>query len=90
MNHDNMAFPMAVHMSNDPRIEQVGLTKREMFAAMAMQGMLANADGVNRVWKKAKELNHDSVVAGDVSMNCIAEAAVGQADALITELEKKK
>ncbi len=45
-----------------------GLTKREHFAAMAMQGILA------------------SIGDGTWSYNAIAESAIYQADALITEL----
>jgi len=48
-----------------------GLTKREYFAALAMQGMLANENS----WH--------------VSEYTIAQAAIGQADALINELNKE-
>jgi len=36
MNYDNSAFP------RDPGIQHPGLTKREYFAAKALQGLLAN------------------------------------------------
>lgn len=54
-----------------------GLTKREYFAAVAMQGLLANSynDGFN------KPLSH-------ASNEEIAVMSVGQADALIKELSK--
>jgi hypothetical protein len=50
-----------------------GLTKREYFAVMAMQGMLASLNGFDR---------SESFCA------YVAEGAVAQADALIAELEK--
>ena len=55
-----------------------GLTKREIFAAMALQGLLSDtriADGFSDI-KKFKE--H------------LAEASVGYADALLAELAKGK
>lgn len=58
--------------------ENNGLTKREYFAAMAMQGMLANSysDGVTQPLSSANNIQ-------------IAEMAVSQADALIAELNKE-
>lgn len=69
-------------------ISHGGLTKREYFAAAVMQGMLANEDGVNRIWKKARELNQSYNLAGDAAEKCIAELSVALADALIKELNK--
>ena len=55
-----------------------GLTKREYFAAMAMQGVIQNpAAGYGPADKRAGAI-------------IIAEAAVMMADALIAELEKTK
>ena len=56
---------------------QEGLTKREYFAAMAMQGLLANSfsDG------SQKHLSH-------ASFEEISKMAVHQADTILTELEK--
>lgn len=51
--------------------EQIGLTKREVFAAMAMQGLLANADEV----------------MGHLTERDVAEVAVRNADALLAALE---
>lgn len=65
-----------------------GLTKLEYFAAMAMHGMLANNDGVNRIWAKAKELNEDPIIAGIAAEKCIAECSVAMAKTLISELSK--
>lgn len=55
----------------------VGLTKREYFAAMAMQGMLANShdEGCNNPLSK-------------LSNGVIAHLAVLQAECLIEELNK--
>ena len=50
------------------------LTKRELFAAMAMQGILANPDGSMVQWDEER----------------VALAATEHADALIAELEKAK
>ena len=51
-----------------------GMTKREIFAAMAMQGLLAS-------------LTKDDA---DLSPSVLARCAVCNADALLVELEKKK
>ena len=52
---------------------EIGLTKREYFAALAMQGLMAaDADKVNR-W----------------SPRMLAQVAVDNADALIDELNKE-
>jgi hypothetical protein len=51
-----------------------GLTKREYFAAMAMQGMLSNI--------------FDLGESGTISQDFIASHAVVQADALINALNK--
>lgn len=53
-----------------------GLTKREYFAAMAMQGMLAN------------NLMIDNI--DDGSLNIISQAAARASDALLLALEKSK
>jgi hypothetical protein len=34
------AFPVVVNLAMDARVEQGGLTKRELFAAMAMLGLV--------------------------------------------------
>jgi hypothetical protein len=45
-NKDQSAFPMkeGKQANGQPRYAQYGLTKREYFAAMAMQGILANPE----------------------------------------------
>ena len=73
-------------MSNQvsPRsVFYAGLTKRELFAAMAMAGWvsgISNADWMD-------EYNDDSEAFRQHQI-AVAMAAVGYADALIAELEK--
>lgn len=57
-----------------------GLTKREHFAAMAMQGLLSNPEWMNEHEGK-KYIMQDSV---------ISEVAIKIADALLKELEGEK
>jgi len=69
-----LAFPLY-------EMEQAGLTKREYYAAIAMQGLLSaiytNKEMINEFMKR--ETGQDSV----------SRNAVGYADALIKELEKE-
>ena len=67
-NPHESAFPFSAGTAYEP---QCGLTKREYFAAMAMQGQMANAEILVRY----------GLYAAD-----IASAAVAQADALIAAL----
>ncbi len=53
-----------------------GLTIREHFAAMAMQGLLASRERYADHWR--------------IEWNSIASCAVKQADALLTELAKER
>lgn len=64
---DAFAFPV-------PETVEGGLTKREYFAAKAMQGLVAD-----------KEFNEKVGPNGEV----LARAAVKQADCLIAELNKE-
>lgn len=70
---------------NDFVYNMDGLTKRELFAAMAMQGMLA--------MMASKEisvaLNQESKSRGLTAEQYIAGNAARQADALIAELNKE-
>jgi hypothetical protein len=54
-----------------------GLTKREMFAAMAMQGMLSNRNITDLILRCVNKGQKSKV---------LAQAAIEQADALIAEL----
>lgn len=58
-------------------MEYQGITKRELFAAMAMQGFLASA----------KTLAIQGVVQ-ELTDVTIARASIGTADALLAELAK--
>jgi len=51
-----------------------GLTKREYFASMAMQGLLSNS----------------SVMNTQITKTLMANLAIGSADALIEQLNKEK
>jgi len=66
------AFPDANHANPQFNYPTYGLTKREYFAAMAMQGILANNEEGNTQW--------DYTVIGKHSLLA--------ADALIEELNK--
>jgi hypothetical protein len=55
-----------------------GLTKREYFAAMAMQGLLSNSNWMQE-YQKEKYLMTDNVVA---------EVSTQYAEALLNQLEK--
>jgi Pyruvate/2-oxoacid:ferredoxin oxidoreductase gamma subunit len=64
------------HQLGDPKqytIPMAGLTKRELIAAMAMQGYLASFAGSH----------------SDPSAESVAVHSVGYADALLKELEKQ-
>ena len=56
-----------------------GLTKREHFAAMAMQGVLSGVNGDADLHNSAEEWKED-----------VASASVEFADALLAELERTK
>lgn len=63
-------------------ITEPGITKRELFAAMAMQGLLSNAGGPYQASKQS----------GWRIVNCtqkqVAQECVDMADALLAELAK--
>lgn len=70
-----------------------GLTKRELFAAMAMQGLLSavysSKDMLNEFTKREYS-NSTARVSGWVTgCEAVSRNAVSYADALIAELEKK-
>ena len=73
-NGNNTAFPSDIHRYTDG-----GLTKREYFAAMAMQGMLANPNGT-------------MMQGGDRTLHPdhISKMALIHADAVLKELDKPK
>lgn len=67
-------------MPNNEFVSLDGLTKREHFAAMAMQGFLSNS-----MYSKILQGNNDEPVP-----SYLAELSVNIADALLAELEKSK
>lgn len=80
---DENVFPIFLQhgLSHDSHIE-IGLTKREYFAAMAMQGILSDRRSLDRIDEISKEDNvpHASV---------LARLSAIHADALINELKNK-
>ena len=78
---NNPAFPTTwtiESISGPQEVVMRGLTKREYFAALAMQGFASNPD-----W--AKTMSKDD---WDEYRNRLSNAATELADALILELEK--
>jgi hypothetical protein len=70
------AFPTVEYPNLDTRTDRYpGLTKREYFAGLALQGILVSA---------ASEIKHEDLPRG------AAIAALNLADALLTELAKEK
>jgi len=88
------AFPVTVTLeyTSKPGVAyqatSKGLSKREYFAGKAMAGMLANADGVNRVFSGIRKAIPEMSVedARVETINQIAISAVDQADSLIKKL----
>jgi hypothetical protein len=83
-NADKPAYPVSGSYSDEnPAVivpVEYGLTKRELIAAQAMQGILSNYWCQND-WK-------DKLSALDFSI--VATQSVGYADALLKELDKPK
>lgn len=77
-NADRAAFGHVAMTESNGWHEQ-GLTKREYFAAMAMQGLLSNS-AVNTLLSDDKAMQRIQ----------IAETATECADALLSELEKEQ
>ncbi len=80
------AFPIVLS-GVEKQTYQAGLTKRELFAAMAMMNLQ------NVLWRKSHaDLTRAWVTEfkTETYENLIAKLAVEQADALIAELEKEK
>lgn len=69
------AFPIVMHPGSPDQYSWPGLTKREYFAAMALQGLLANPD-----------YNCPSRPKDIVTTTGTAKAALHYADALLKEL----
>ena len=65
-----------------------GLTKREYFAALAMQGMWANESSIVAMAKAA--INEDLTQTSVKGTEMLAKLSIAAADALIAELNKEK
>jgi hypothetical protein len=69
------AFQTAIGMSNS-EMENMGLTKREYFAGLAMKGLLSS--------------NMEGMSIGRIDVQLFAETSVLMSDLLLAELEKTK
>lgn len=74
------AFACVALSSDGRKTWQNGLTKREYFAAMALQGILSNS-GIHAMAK-------NNLKSGDDILEMHCSMAVDHADALIEELNK--
>ncbi len=82
MNANELAFPNRNRAEPNDEYSDYGLTKREYFAAMAMQGFLANPLALETA------ANDDVIKAAFAGH--IAAMSVECADALLVELERTK
>jgi hypothetical protein len=74
------ASQTAIGMSNS-EMEHMGLTKREYFAGLAMQGILAHESFFDRICHESGE---------NTMADVLVTASVKMADKLLAELEKTK
>lgn len=77
-NPNDPAFPAEPKTQNDLGITYHGMSKREYFAAMAMQAFLQGSH-----WMELMESH-----GGQYDWKHISEASLGLADAFIAELNK--
>ncbi len=85
---DKPAFPTQ-HVATGSTIP--GMTLRDWFAGLAMQGIFANSWIQERTAKEALEhANGNTTKAGAMFVSMNSRMAVEAADALIAELEKRK
>lgn len=78
------AYPTAVVVPDGDDYLATGLTKRELFAAMAMQALLSDGE---RTRAAASALD-DGDDKDERLMQVVASAAANMADALLAELAK--
>lgn len=84
-NADKPAFPDPLRggdqnfTNQHPEEWPTGITKREYFAAMAMQGILSSCDG-----------NIQGMEPNEPNMKYFAELSVKAADELLKQLEKQR
>lgn len=81
MNGFDLVFPCTGPNCN----EEFGLTKRELFAAMALQGIMANPER----WKQIADDYQSGKKSYKQCSAANAVKAVSLADALIAELSKE-
>ena len=74
-NAEQNTFPVTIEDNGNPSVTHLGLTKREYFAGLAMQGLLASRD-----WQ-IEPINDDKAIVTSV-------IAVEFADELLKQLEK--
>lgn len=80
---DESAFPVATHDTEGRTgVIEYGLTKREYFAAMAMQGLMTK-DYIKL------NLSEQNVYDGWQSVEMVAKLSVLMADALLSALSKQ-
>jgi hypothetical protein len=97
MKGDESAFPTQMW---DEELKEAtwldgGLTKREYFAAMAMQGLLAGVYSTKEMLNEFAQAKHspgDDLFARSYVSGCdaVSRNAVSYADAILVELEKRK
>lgn len=81
MNNNTLVFPNMVEGNGKNLHADGGLTKRELFAAMAMQGIVSKVPYLTQTVAESKIEKRAEI---------IARGAIMYADSLIAELEKKK
>lgn len=79
-NKDRSAFPA---INNETAFYAPGLTKREYFAGLAMQGLLAN-------YEAQKDMQGDPRYDGNNFSQVVAINSLEFADALLSELSKSQ
>jgi hypothetical protein len=83
-NSDKPAYPLAERCLQDDDglyVRSNGLTKREYFAAMAMQGLLSNPEYIRQLEQSAK------VISSFDSNNMLVRESLDMADELLKQLE---
>ena len=87
-NDGGPAFPRYTHTDDGIIVEQ-GMSKRDWFAGMALQGVLAAGTAENiSCDKKIQEISGGPSQAVDLAMFAICGMAFEYADAMIAESEK--
>lgn len=75
------AFPLFAYVDKDDHSFQSGMTLREYYAGLALQGMLAN--------QKLYKIAADKILPDDMA-HFYALCATEHADALLAQLNKKE